>query len=56
MIIEIFCSGPIATNAALIACDKTRETAIIDAPPQCFELVKKKIESLEQLQMDMMTF
>lgn len=36
MFIQTFPSGPFSTNSYLVACEKSKEAAIIDAPPDSF--------------------
>jgi len=48
MILETFCSGPLRTNAYIVACSNTHKAALFDAPYQCFDEVvaflnKKKL-------------
>lgn len=40
MFIEVFPSGPFATNAYVVACEKTREAAIIDPAPDSFGSIR----------------
>jgi len=44
MILEIFPSGPLQTNAYLIGCSKTKRAAIIDAPLGSSEALLKSIK------------
>jgi hydroxyacylglutathione hydrolase len=46
MILEVFPSGPLETNAYLLACETTKHAAIIDAPPESAELLLNRIEEL----------
>src|SRR5277367_4205210 len=44
MIVEVFPSGPFATNAYVAACAHTREAALIDAPPNSFKKYQAFLE------------
>jgi hydroxyacylglutathione hydrolase len=46
MILEVFPSGPVETNAYLLACETTKHAAIIDAPLESFEPLMQRIEEL----------
>lgn len=39
MIIQVLPSGPLATNAYVVACPETRQAAIIDPAPESFEMI-----------------
>jgi hydroxyacylglutathione hydrolase len=39
MIIEVFPSGPLETNAFLLGCSQTKQGAIIDAPFECTDFI-----------------
>lgn len=45
MIIQIFPSGPLETNAYIVACPNTRAAAIIDPAPDSFDSLVSFIES-----------
>jgi glyoxylase-like metal-dependent hydrolase (beta-lactamase superfamily II) len=45
MLIQIFPSGPFATNAYIVACPRTKEAAIIDPAPESFDALTSFIES-----------
>lgn len=47
MIIDIFPSGPLLTNAYLLGCEKTKRAVIIDAPMNCQEDVLTAVRSKE---------
>ncbi len=53
MIVEIFPSGPIETNAYLLGCAITRRACLIDAPMESAERVMRRAEELG-LQIDML--
>ncbi len=46
MILEVFPSGPLETNAYLIACEATRHAAVIDAPMECSDDVIRRAGEL----------
>ncbi len=46
MILEVFPSGPLETNAYLLACEATRHAAIIDAPPESSDLLLNRVKEL----------
>jgi len=46
MFLESYSAGPVATNIILLACEKTKKAAIIDAPMEGGELVLKRVEEL----------
>src|ERR1043165_3693988 len=46
MILEVFPSGPLETNAYLLACDITKHAAIIDAPLESSELLLQRAKEL----------
>ncbi len=46
MILKSFPCGPIETNALLLACDSSKEAAIIDAPQGCLGVLEKVIQEL----------
>jgi len=52
MILEIFPSGPLETNAYLLACDVTKHAAVIDAPFESAETLLHRIKKLS-LSVDM---
>ncbi len=45
MILESFPSGVIETNVVIFACPQTKEAAIVDAPQDCLDSVKKFLEN-----------
>jgi hydroxyacylglutathione hydrolase len=46
MILEVFPSGPVETNAYLLACEKTKHAAVIDAPFESSDLLLRRIQEL----------
>ncbi len=46
MFMEVFASGPLETNCAILACSKTLKCAIIDAPYQSLEVLPEILERL----------
>jgi hydroxyacylglutathione hydrolase len=46
MILEVFPSGPLETNAYLLACEETRRAAIIDAPVESSDALLERIKAL----------
>jgi hydroxyacylglutathione hydrolase len=46
MILEVFPSGPLETNAYLLACSKTKHAAVIDAPFESSELLLRRAKEL----------
>ncbi len=52
MILEVFPSGPLETNAYLLACEATKHAAIIDAPMESAEALLKRATELS-LHIDM---
>jgi hydroxyacylglutathione hydrolase len=44
MLIDCFCCGPVETNTYVIACPKTKKTAIIDPSMGSFDMVHQKIQ------------
>jgi glyoxylase-like metal-dependent hydrolase (beta-lactamase superfamily II) len=52
MILEIFPSGPLETNAYLLACEDTKQAAVIDAPFESADLLLQRIKELS-LSVDM---
>ena len=46
MILEVFPSGPLETNAYLLACDVTRHAVVIDVPPASSDRLRERIEKL----------
>jgi glyoxylase-like metal-dependent hydrolase (beta-lactamase superfamily II) len=52
MILEIFPSGPLETNAYLLACDVTKHAAVIDAPFESADALLHRIKKLS-LSVDM---
>ena len=52
MILEVFPSGPADTNAYLIACQTTKQAAIIDVPFESAEILAKRVSDLS-LHVDM---
>ncbi len=44
MIFQPFASGPVATNAYVVACESTGKAAIIDPSPGSFESIKRFLE------------
>lgn len=52
MILEIFPSGPLETNAYLLACDVTKHAAVIDAPFESADALLHRIKELS-LSVDM---
>lgn len=47
MILEVFPSGPLETNAILLACSKTRHAALIDAPFESASVLLARIKQLD---------
>lgn len=45
MLLQIFPSGPFATNAYIVACPHTKEAAIIDPAPESFDALTSFIEN-----------
>ena len=43
MFIQAFPSGPFSTNAYVVACDKTRQAAIIDPAPDSFSQIQSSL-------------
>jgi glyoxylase-like metal-dependent hydrolase (beta-lactamase superfamily II) len=43
MIIQSFCCGPLETNAYVVACEKTREAAVIDPAPGSCQVLNEYI-------------
>jgi hydroxyacylglutathione hydrolase len=52
MILEVFPSGPLETNAYLLICEVTKHAAIIDVPPKSSDTLLQRIKELS-LSMDM---
>jgi hydroxyacylglutathione hydrolase len=46
MILEVFPSGPLQTNAILLGCDKTHLAAIVDAPFGCSDELFERVNAL----------
>lgn len=46
MIFEVFSSGPVDTNVIIVACERTKKAAIIDAPQDCASFVLPKVKEL----------
>lgn len=46
MILEVFPSGPIETNTILIACEVTKQAAIVDAPQDCTLVLQSRVGQL----------
>lgn len=46
MILEIFPSGPLKTNAYLLACEETKHAVVIDAPLESSDVLLQRIEEL----------
>jgi hydroxyacylglutathione hydrolase len=46
MILEVFPSGPLETNAYILACDVTKHAAVIDVPLESSELLCERIKKL----------
>ncbi|HSW86510.1 MAG TPA: MBL fold metallo-hydrolase [Rhabdochlamydiaceae bacterium] len=46
MILEVFPSGPLETNAILLGCSKTKHAAIIDAPFDSFHQILQRVKKL----------
>lgn len=46
MILEVFPSGPVETNAYLIACSETKKAAVIDVPLECTGPLLKRAAEL----------
>lgn len=46
-LLEVLTSGPIDTNAILIACSKTKQAAIVDCPLEVCDLLKKRLADLQ---------
>ncbi len=46
MILEIFPSGPLETNAYLLACSQTKKAVIIDTPSESTDLILQKASKL----------
>lgn len=44
MSFKVIPSGPFATNSYVLFCPETKEAAIIDAPPDAFDMIKEHIE------------
>lgn len=47
MMIEVFPSGPFSTNAYVVACPKTRQAAVIDAPPDSASVILSYLKEKE---------
>ncbi len=47
MILEVFCSGPVATNSILFADPITKKAALVDTPSGCVSHWEKRLEKLE---------
>ena len=47
MILEIFPSGPLGTNAVLVGCKETKKAAVIDVPMESTEPLLKRIHQLK---------
>src|SRR5579871_4230820 len=46
MILEVFPSGPLETNAYLLACEETKHAAVIDAPVESSDPLLERIKEL----------
>ncbi len=46
MILEVFSSGPLETNAYLLVCDVTKRAAVIDVPPESADVLLERIKEL----------
>ena len=44
MLIQAFCSGPLDTNAYIVACEKTKQCLLIDAPFESFKKITSFLE------------
>ncbi|MBI3236136.1 MAG: MBL fold metallo-hydrolase [Chlamydiales bacterium] len=47
MILKVFASGPVDTNAYLVACSKTKRGVVIDVPFDCASLILEAVSSLQ---------
>lgn len=45
MFLKTFPSGPLQTNGYLLACEETKEAALIDAPIGCLDLVMEEVDA-----------
>lgn len=46
MILEVFPSGPLETNAYLVGCPKTKRAVVIDAPSESAEAISRRAKEL----------